>query len=153
MTTQIIPKSWLSWDFKVSDESSPVANIALNRWRDKGELTVGGATYRVYREERAFVLEGADGVLARAEKASVFRHKLVIRHAAREYTLRHRSIFRPAFVLLDGSREVGSIVPEGIFTRKAAVDLPPDLVLPLRLFIVWLTIMSWRQDAAAAGGC
>ena len=92
-------------------------------------------------------------MLARAEKASVFRHTLVIRHAGREYTLRHRSIFRQAFVLLDGSREIGSIVPEGIFTRKAAVDLPPDLALPLRLFIVWLTVMSWRQDAAAAGGC
>jgi hypothetical protein len=151
MTTQIIPKSWLSWDYTVSDDSRPVAHIALNQWRDKGELTAGDTTYRVYREtpcSRAFVLEGADGVLARAKKASVFRHTLVIRHAGRDYTLRPRSFFRQAFVLLDGSREIGSIVPKSIFTREAVVDLPPDLAPPLRLFIVWLTVMSWRQDAA-----
>jgi hypothetical protein len=156
MTTQIIPKSWLSWDYTVLDDSRPVAHIALNQWRDNGELTAGDTTYRVYRVaplSRAFVLEGADGVLARAEKPSVFRHTLIVRHAGREYTLRHRSMFRKPFVLLCGSKELGSLVPKGIFAREAVVDLPSDLALPLRLFIVWLTVMAWRQDAVAVGGC
>jgi hypothetical protein len=156
MMMQIVPMNWFSWDFKVSDESRPMADIALSSWRDKGELVIGGATHWVYREVPLFgdfILESLGGVLARAEETSVFRRAFVIRHAGREYTLRPGSMFRSGFVLLDGSREVGSIVPKGIFTRKAAVDLPPDLALPLRLFIVWLTVMSWRQDAAAAGGC
>jgi hypothetical protein len=44
MTIQIIPKSWLSWDYTVADDSRPVAHIALNQWRDKGELTASGTT-------------------------------------------------------------------------------------------------------------
>ena len=151
---QIAPTNSFSWDFKVSDESRRVADIAMSWWRDRGELIIGGATYRVYREapfSRAFVVEGAGDVLARAEKPSVFRLEFVIRHAGLEYTLRRRSIFRRAFVLLDGSREVGSIAPKNAFTRKAVVDLPPTLPVPLRMFIVWLTVISWRRAAASGG--
>ena len=152
---QIAPMSWWSCDFKVSDESRPVADIAISSWRDKGELTSGGATCWVYREVPLFgdfVLEGPGGVLARAEKPSVFRREFMIRHAGREYTLRPRSLFRSAFVLLDGSREVGSLVPKSAFTRKAAVDLPPNLPVPFRMFIVWLTVISWRWAAVSDGG-
>jgi hypothetical protein len=129
-----------------------VADVVLNGWSDKGTLTIGEATYRVRREallSRTFVLEGAEGVLARAKSRGFFRPELLLHHAGRDYTLRARSIFRRTFVLLDGSREMGSLVPKNPFTRKAAADLPSDLPLPLRMFVVWLTVMSWRRAAAA----
>ena len=153
MTLNIAPTNWYSEVFKVSDESRPVADVALSWWRDKGELAIGGATYRARREaplSRAFVLEGPDGVLMRAEGRGFFRPAFAIRHAGRDYTLRPKSIFRRAFVLSDGAREVGALAPRNPFTRKAAVDLPPELPLPLRMFVVWLAVMSWRR--AAAGG-
>lgn len=153
MTLNIAPTNWFSEGFKVSDESRPVADVALSWWRDKGELTIGGATYRARRESplsRAFVLEGPEGVLMRVKTRGFFCPAIAIHHAGRDYTLRPRSIFRRAFVLLDGAREVGSLVPRNPFTRRAAVDLPTDLPLPLRMFVVWLTVMSWR--AAASGG-
>ena len=149
MMLQIVPTHWYSWDVTVTDESRRVADIAMSWWREKGALTIEGATYRLYREAPMsgdFVLEHAGSVLARAEKPSVFRREFVIRHAGREYTLRRRSLFRREFVLLDGSRHVGSIAPTGAFTRKAAADLPHDLPLPVRMFIVWLTVISWRRE-------
>jgi hypothetical protein len=149
MMLQIVPTSWCSWDFKVSDDSRPVADIAMSRWRENGALAIDGVTYWVYREVPLFgdfILEGAGGVLARAEKPSVFRREFVLRYAGREYTLRPRSIFRRAFVLLDGAREIGSLAPKIAFTRDAAVDLPPTLPVPLHMFIVWLTVISWRRD-------
>ena len=149
MLLQIVPTSWGSWNFTVADESRRVADIATSWWREKGTLAIDGATCRVYREalmSGAFILEGAGGVLARAEKPSVFRREFVIRHAGREYTLRPRSIFGRAFILLAGSREVGSLEPQSVFTRKAAADLPGDLPLPVRAFIVWLMLISWRRS-------
>lgn len=149
MMLQIVPAHWYSWDVSVTDESRPVADIAMSWWREKGALTIDGATYPLYREALIsgdFVLEHAGRVLARAEKPSVFRREFVIRHADREYTLRRESMFRRAFVLLDGSRQVGSIAPNSAFTRKAAADLPHDLPLPVRMFIVWLTVISWRRE-------
>ena len=152
MMLQIVPTHWYSWDVTVTDASRTVADIALSWWREKGALTIDGATYGVYREgliSGDFVLEHAGRVLARAEKPSVFRREFVIRHAGREYTLRRRSIFRRAFVLLAGSRHVGSIAPSGAFTRKAAADLPHELPLPVRMFIVWLTVISWRREQSS----
>jgi hypothetical protein len=149
MMLQVAPTHWYSWDVTVRDESRHVADLTTSWWREKGALTIDGVTYRMSREAPmfgAFVLEHAGNVLAQAEKPSVFFREFVIRHAGREYTLRPESMFRRAFVLLDGSRQVGSIAPKGAFTRKAAADLPHDLPLPVRMFIVWLTMISWRRE-------
>lgn len=66
--------------------------------------------------------------------------------------LRAKSVFRRGFVLLDGDREIGSLSPEGIFTRRATVDLPQALPLPVKVFIIWLAVILWKRssDAAAA---
>jgi hypothetical protein len=61
----------------------------------------------------------------------------VVEHADRRYTLRAKSIFNRIFVLLDGAGEVGSIAPVSIFSRRASVDLPEELPLPVRIFLVW----------------
>jgi hypothetical protein len=149
---QIVPTHWYSWDLRVLDESRPVADIAISQWREKGALTIGETTYRVYREgpmSGDFVLEHAGSTLARAEKPSFFRREFVIRHAGREYTLRPESMFRRTFLLLDGSRQVGFLAPKSAFTRKAAASLPHDLPLPVRMFIVWLTMISWRREQSS----
>ena len=147
---QILPTHWYSWNFSVTDESRTVADITMSSWREKGALTIGQTMYSLYREapmSGAFVLEREGTVLAQAEKPSLFRREFVIRHRDREYTLRPESLFRRAFVLLDGSQQqIGSVAPESAFTRKAAASLPHDLPLPVRMFIVWLTMISWRRQ-------
>lgn len=145
---QIAPKHWYSWDVTATDESGEVADIATSWWREKGTLTVDGQMYRAYREaptSGAFVLEHAGSVLARAEKPSIARREFVIHHAGREFILRARSRFRRVFVLLEGSGEVGRLAPRNAFTRTAAADFPRDLPLPVRAFIVWLTMIAWRR--------
>ena len=121
----------------------------MSSWRETGALTIGDTTYRMYREgpmSGAFILEHAGSELAQAEKPSVFRRELVIRHAGHDYTLRPESMFRRAFVLLDGSQQIGSVAPESAFTRKAAADLPDSLPLPVRMFVVWLAMILWRRE-------
>jgi hypothetical protein len=144
----IVPTRWYSWDVTVSDGSRPVANIVTSWMREKGAMTVEGRTYRVSREglmSGDFVLEQPGGTLARAEKTSVFGREMVIRHAGRSYTLRPGSFWGRSFVLFEGSRQIGSIAPTGVLTRKAAADLPHHLPLPVRMFIVWLTMIAWKR--------
>jgi hypothetical protein len=152
---KVIPKAF-SWTFSVMDGSEPVAHAAdRSWWSDKGELTVQGITYTARREgvmSGRFVLESTAGVLARATKPSALRRSLIVEHSGRQYTLRATSALRREFVLLDGSTRIGSISPEGIFTRRAAVDLPPALPLTVRVFIVWLTLMLWKHEQMAAAG-
>jgi hypothetical protein len=154
---ELIPKTWSSWNFTALEASQAVADIDVSWWREKGVLTVRGASYPVFREglmSGDFILESAGSVLARAQKPSAFRRSFIIKHAGEQYTLRAKSAFRRAFILLDGSREIGSISPEGIVTRRARADLPKDMLLPVKIFIIWLAVILWKREseAVAAGG-
>ena len=149
-----IPKHWFSWDFRVMDGTRQVAEMDLTFWRRKGTLSVEGIAYEVFREglvSGAYVLEAGGAVAARAEKPSAFRRTFLIEHAGRQLTLRARSASGRAFDLYDGPNEIGTIAPEGFLTRRAAVRLPEELPLPVRIFILWLVIIIWRREADSGG--
>jgi len=151
---KLVPKSWLSWNFSVLEESHSVADIDISWWREKGVLTVEGTSYEVYREglmSSDFILESTGSVLARAQKLSAFRRCFLIEHAGKRYTLCAESAFRRIFVLLLDDKAVGSIRPEGCFTRRATADLPQDMLLPIKIFTVWLAVILWKRESDAAG--
>src|SRR5689334_8996173 len=107
----IIPRTWYSWDFTVVSEQREVAFMDLSGWREKGTLTIEGIEHRVYREGRMsgdFVLERDGTVLVRAAKPSAFSSTLLVRYQGREYTLKKRSAWRRAFVVLAHLGEAGS---------------------------------------------
>jgi hypothetical protein len=148
---RVVPKAW-SYAFCIMDGTETVAQtVDLSWWRDRGELRVGEASYTARREKSSYVLESAAGVLARATRKRRWSHEFAIAHAGRQYTLRQRSAFRNQYLLLEGTSEVGSISPEGLFTRKASVDLPRALPLFLQVFVVWLVMTLWKHaDSTAA---
>jgi hypothetical protein len=149
MTLQVVPTHWYSSDFTIRQASRAVANADVSWWREKGALTIEGVRYEAYREgvlTGTFVLERNGTVIARAEKPSALFRKYLVRHGDREYTLDARSAFRRAFVLLDGSRQIGTIEPTSALTREAIANLPDSWPLPIRAFVIWLTMTQWRRD-------
>ena len=154
---RIVPKHWFSWGFAVRDGDRHVADIDMAWWRERGVLAVEDRPYEVYREgvmSGAFILASPEGILARAEKPSAFFRSFVVEHAGRAYTLQARSAFFRSFVLLDGPTEVGTLTPDGPFTRRASADLPEDMPLPVRVFVLWLALLLWKRqsDSSAAAG-
>lgn len=155
MLLEAIPDSWFSWNFTVTDGRRPIADIDVSWWREKGVITVDASEYRVYRERvlgGAFVLERSGSVLARAEKPSFVSRRLIIECNGVKYTLRPRHILSRAFLLVGDSGVMGALSPRGLFSRRMQFDLPGDLALPVRVFIVWLTIILWKRDSDAAAG-
>ena len=149
MMLQVAPTNWYSWDFTVSQASKRVAAVDVSGWWQKGELTIEGAKYDVYRESWTgpYVLERNGSVIARAEKPSAFFRRYLVRYLDREYTLEAQSHFRRAFVVLEGTRQIGSIEPTCAFKRNAKADLPEGWPLAVRAFVIWLTMIQWRQSS------
>jgi hypothetical protein len=148
---ELIPRSWLSWDFSVMRGDSVVAEIEIPRWRKKGVLKVGGLHYAAYREGvvgGAFILALDTTQLARAERSSWLSRSFTIKHGEKTYRLR-ADWFGPSFILLDNGQKVGSLVPRGMFTRKTSVSLPDELPLPVQMFVIWLTVKQRETDAGA----
>lgn len=146
-----IPKAWYSWDFTILDGSQPVADIDMSLWREKGVLMILDTAYKVYREHvmtGSFILESEGTILARAIKPSLFLRSFIVEHAGKQYAL--RSALWRRYRLLDGDREIGSVSPETIIMRRANVDLPEDLPLSVRIFILWLVILLWKRDSDSA---
>jgi hypothetical protein len=150
---ELVPLGWFSWDFSVLQNSSPIAEIDISSWREKGVLAIGGASYNVCREGLMggrFILELNGTQLAHAEKPSALHRFFTVQHEGKTYTLKAESAFRRTFLLLEDNQQVGSIAPAGMFTRKARVDLPDELPLPIKLFLLWLTVILWKRDSEAA---
>ena len=146
---QVAPTHWYSDDFTVHHASQQVADVDMSFWSEAGLLTAEGVRYRVCRESwmsGAFVLKRESSVIARAEKPSAFFRRYEVRYGDTQYTLRARSAFRRAFLLFDGSRQIGSIEPVNAFTNKATAHLPDGWPLPVRTFVIWLTMIDWRRQ-------
>lgn len=151
---QLEPKHWYSWDFTLSAAGSPVAQLDISSWRERGELTVQGARYKVSKQGLVsgdFRLESPAGTVATATRDGLFRRRYQITFGAKTLTLKARSTWGRAMVVLDGERAIGHVAPTGAFTRRAAADLPDTLPLPVRAFIVWLALLVWKREADAAG--
>lgn len=148
-TLKVIPKTW-SYTFSVTDGTNPVAQaVDLSWWSDKGELRVQGATYTARRDKAFYVLESAVGVVARAEQLRMWSRELVIEHSGHRYMLRVKSAFSRQFLWFEDAAQIGAISPEGLFTRKAAVELPKEFPLFLQVFVIWLVMTLWKHDDAA----
>lgn len=149
------PRHWFSWDYSVATDHNHLADIDNSWWREKGTLTIEGQPYAVYRERALsgkFILESeSDGaVVASAVKPSALRRRLLIEHAERQFELKPRGIFTRTFDLYEGASLVGSLSAASVFSWRMNVDLPETLPLPVRIFVVWLTVTLWKRDAAAA---
>jgi hypothetical protein len=148
------PRSWLSWDFTLAKDGNSLADIDLSSWREKGNLVVGNTAYRVYREgicSGAFVLESNGAVVARAYKPSAWTRRLVIEVGGVQFELKPQSAFTRSFRLLKGEKTIGTLSAASMWNRQMHVELPEDIPLLTRAFVVWLAVLLWRRDAAAAG--
>ena len=97
-----------------------------------------------------------------AQKPSIWRNRFVFEHAGNQYELKKESTWGSAFVLWrDGVGSAGSVRSKGFFKREWIAELPEELPLEVRVFIVWLMAILWKRAASAAaadggaagGGC
>jgi hypothetical protein len=148
------PKNWFSWDYTVALGNQHVADIDVSWWREKGTLAVAGQRYEVHRERPLmgkFILGMNGTVVATAEKPSSLTRRFIIEHDSRRYELKPRNWLSRTFQLHEGSSVVGSLSAPGLLSRRMNVDLPETLPLPVRVFVMWLTVILWKRETEAAG--
>ncbi|HNT44891.1 MAG TPA: hypothetical protein PKN85_10520 [Syntrophorhabdaceae bacterium] len=144
------PGSWFSWKFNILDENDQIiAGIDIRWMREAGELHLGGRSYRLFREGLfggAFILEEDGMELARAEKPSSLFRSFTVTAKGRAYRLHAASPVGRTFILSENDRTIGVIRPENAFTRKAVIDLPEEIALPVKIFMAWLVFVLWKRD-------
>lgn len=147
------PPSWFSWKFVIRDQGNrDIALIDIGWIHEAGELRLGRQKYRLRREKLlggAFTLENEGQELARAEKGAFIR-SFSVSYRDRKFKLKAASPIGREFILSENGQPVGHVKPEGAFTRKAIIDLPEDIELPVRIFMAWLVFVLWKRDEEAS---
>lgn len=148
---QAVAKGWFSRGFRIEEEGTPVAELAVGV--GGASVEVEGTVYRMRREgllHGAFLLEADGREAARAEKPSLFRACFTVRFPRGECVLRKDSLLGLGFGVHSGNERVGEIRRSGLLARRAEIDLPADWPLAARLFLFWLAQIVWKREAAAA---
>lgn len=96
-----------------------------------------------------FYVEAPEGRLAAADKPSAFTRRFEIQAGEREFELAAVSPFTRSFELREWGRAVGSVRPVSIWTRSAEADLPENLRMPTRVFLIWLVKVMWRRGGSS----
>jgi hypothetical protein len=154
---RLAPTRLFSWAFTVDDDGKPLGTLDISAWRERGSLTAAGRTFTIVRAgfmSGDFRLESDDTIVATASKPSAFRREFAVTFSGRTLRLRPRSALGRALVLREGEREVGDVSPPAMWSRRAIATLPDTLPAPVRMFVLWLAVLTWKRDhdAAAASG-
>lgn len=145
-----VPKSPFSWSFHISDGDRRVAELEcawLGQW---GQLRIADAIFQLQRQHcwsGTFTLLHEGATVACAQKPSVFFRRFWLEYEEQTLVLQALSPFRRTFGLYDGDSLIGTIQPEHWFSRKARINLPEDMPIPVKLFAFWLAALQWRRQA------
>jgi hypothetical protein len=138
--------------YEISEDGRPAAVLTGTR-REGCVFEVEGEPYRVVRDGRkAFTLTGPWGEMARAERVGGRTWTISSLYVPLEIV--RTSIWKETWEVRRFGEPVGTLAKDGAFKNTSTADLPDDLPLPLRLFIVCLVETLWersRQSAAAGG--
>ena len=140
----------LSWDFGVYQDDVQVADIDGAWLRERAVLTVGDAKYKASRVAGAFELTRDKEVLVRAEESGFDSPSFTIAYGESVYRLRAKPGGSQVYQLAkDGGSVIGTFQLEGIMARQIEAQLPDDLPLVVRVFILWLVILAWKRASRA----
>ena len=149
---QAQPKKWYSWDFHIYQNAAEIAFIDVSCFRERAQLRIAESDFEIYREKifgGEFIMKQKESTVVRAVKPSAFTRTFEIETKQGRYTLKPESTFKRKFILLHGDRQIGSVSPNGAFTRKATIDLPENMSLAEQVFIFWLVLIMWKRAAEA----
>jgi hypothetical protein len=138
--------------YDISEDGQPTA--ALTGIRREGHIfDVDGHSYRVTRDgSKAFTLSGPNGDEARAER--VRGRTWTISSLVVPLELVRTSVWKDTWELRRFGEPVGTLAKDGAFKRTSTADLPNELPLPLRLFVLCVVETLWeraRQSEGAGG--
>ena len=150
---EAIPTNFFSTNFRLQQETKLVGELDPSVWRCKATLELEEGTYTLSRERFLggdYLLERNGDIVARAVKLSMLRDKYAIQVGNRTIELRKAGWASRKFVLFDAEKQIGTISPQGMLTKRTDIDLPAEWPLASRVFMFWLVLLVWKQQSQAA---
>jgi hypothetical protein len=91
-----------------------------------------------------------DNVALVSARQTPFVNRYTVTSAGREWRLKAEEMLARRFGLFDGDARVGGITPSSRFnfTQDVSIDLPDELPLEARVFLMWLLLWKWGDSSS-----
>lgn len=152
-----LPESICSWNYKITfADSNATASAQFDFWNEQGSITLDSNDYRIQHAQLSdkWSLESNGRVVAVAIKPNPFGRLFKVSYGSQNLVLRAESPFTRSFRIEQNDRLLGTIRPKHSFTKRASIDCPSSITLPVQIFMFWLTVLMWKRaenNAATAG--
>lgn len=146
-----IPAHWYSRTFTLEDDGVPVGTLTPSLLSTKAALEIDGVLYEASREGPlgAFVLTLDGETVAAADKKGIMGGRFEVAVGGRIVAFDRQGWTGRRYHLLREGVTLGRI-ERRVFSRRIEADLPMDLPLHERAFLLWLAYMMWQREQAAA---
>jgi hypothetical protein len=112
-------------------------------------FALAGTEYRVERvDRRHFRLVGPDGKVATAERQT--GREWMVQTSTGNLKLVKPSMWRSGWEVRQRGATKGQIRHEGVFSRTYSAGVPDDVPLPVAVFTLYVALVIFERDAAAA---
>jgi hypothetical protein len=137
--------------YDIAEEGRPVATLTGAR-REGYTFELDGESFQVTRKGyKGFSFTGSQaGEVARADRAGGRTWTIHSMYGPLE--LVRTSIWKETWELRRFGQPAGTLSRDGTFKRTSTADLPEDLPLALRLFILCVVEALWERSRQAASG-
>jgi hypothetical protein len=153
-TLRAVPRDLYSWAYSVLEDKHELTRIDLDALGEGAEFTLRGRVYRLAPPSLysgAFILQSGNRTLASAERPGVFARGIGVDMGGRRYVLEAQEIGSRRYVVRLEGEVVGRIGPDGLLSRKVAVELPAEMDAAQKVFLLWLVLLQWRKAAQGKG--
>ena len=144
------PRGWFSRFIDILAGDRRVATLELSFLLDQGRAEIEGQAYELQHPSffaRGYTMRRAGAVVATARADGFFFPSYRFEFEGQSYELRRQGFWTSKMLVLRRaeSEVLGSLYPDGLLSRRATAALPAELPLTLRVFVIWLTFVAWRQ--------
>jgi hypothetical protein len=129
----------------ITDEGRPVTTLREMHF----SLAIGEQTYKIKREglfSPTYELWRESDLVVSAQQAP-FVNRFAVKYGDKVWTLKAVGLTAKKFALLRDETQVGAISPTSYNPyRETIVDLPSEMPVEARVFLVWIVARRWGSD-------
>jgi hypothetical protein len=140
--------SWFEYQYEVTEDGAPVGKIQLSQVGERALLLTGSEAYTVRREGmKVYKLETetAEPMPAAALREIALYPVFRVDYAGRSYRLESDTVPTWEYAIKLDGLEVGSIALERALHTPVEGTFPPEIPLPVRLFMMTLAIFTRKR--------
>jgi heat shock protein HtpX len=143
-----------SKEFTISEGETLLTELEITPSQYSGAWTLGLERWEVYCDPgllgltREYYLEANGELRGRAHKKGLLSATHVVTFQGQTYALEKESVFLRQFTLRQEGQSLGTIYPELPVKMTAFAELPADMPVPLKIFILSLALLWWSGQRA-----